>query len=374
VSTSAVPDAHGAPAQLPLRRLGFVPAFDGVRAIAVLLVVSFHAQILDPGLYGRFTPRGGSLGVDIFFVLSGFLITALLLREDSVMGRVRLGAFYQRRALRLLPALVLLVLASIAYAVIDNIPADLERSSVLSVLFYYANWKIAYADSFPVIAPGLAHVWSLSVEEQFYIVWPVAMMLLLGVRRRLSVVLGVIVAAILAIVVARAVLFQDTPPARLYFRTDMRADSLLVGALAAQLWVRGLVPRRPLRAAAWVAFAVVLWFVLFTGYRDRMLFYGGFTVFACAVAIILLAIVDDAWGPDRVLRVGWLCAIGMVSYGIYLWHYFVFTVLAEHSAGWPAQARVVVGLGITAAITVFSWFVVERRFLRLKDRHRARRQ
>jgi peptidoglycan/LPS O-acetylase OafA/YrhL len=372
--TAEVPAAQGArpaaePTLTPARRqLGFVPAFNGVRAVAVLLVVSFHMRMLDPWLYGRVVPRGGSLGVDIFFVLSGFLITALLLREQARNGSVRFRGFYRRRALRLLPALAFLLLAQICFAYADNVRASLERSSLLSAIFYYANWKIAYAHSIEIIAPGLAHLWSLSVEEQFYIVWPLVLVVFLGVQRRLSTVLAVMVGAIIAVCVLRAHLLQTTAPGRLYFRTDMRADSLLMGALAAQLWTHRKVPRKFLQPAAWLALVVVMVFVVFVGYESRFMFYGGFTLFALAVAVVLLAIVETSWLPNRALSVRWLCAIGIVSYGLYLWHYFIFAVLADHTDSLPTAARISAGLALTAAATTASWFLVERRFLRLKRR------
>ena len=355
------------------RRLSFVPAFDGVRAVAVLLVVSAHLRLIAGPAYRRWQPKGGQLGVDIFFVLSGFLITALLLREEWATGAVRFGAFYIRRALRLLPAVLVFVAVYLVYAAIDHVVGSLTRSSVVSVVFYYANWKIVTAHAFPPIAPGLAHVWSLSIEEQFYLAWPALVVLLLGLRRRLAFVVFIMTGAIVAIVITRSLLLQHTPPGVLYFRTDMRADSLLVGALAAQLWVRARTPTRGLVPAAWVS----LGFLAFCAWRlpvqSRFLSYGGYTLIAIAVAVILVTTLDSEWWVTHLLENRPLRAIGRVSYGIYLWHYFVFYVLSRHSRTWNPVGRVIIGLALTTFMVVLSWYVVERPSLRLKTRLAAAR-
>jgi peptidoglycan/LPS O-acetylase OafA/YrhL len=349
-----------------VRRLSFVPAFDGVRGFAVLCVVALHVRLVDPGL--DWLPDGGGLGVDIFFVLSGFLITALLLREQDASGRVSFGGFYTRRALRLLPALVVLLAAQLVYAISVNTPPAIERSSLLAVLFYYWNWKIIV--SFPAIAPGLAHLWSLSVEEQFYLLWPAVVVCFLGVRRRLSTVVIVIGVAMAAVVIARIVIARHTLEAVTYYRTDLRADALLAGALAAHVWVRTTLPRRFLVPAAWLSLLFVVGCIVGTSHESKFLFNGGFTVFAFAVAIMLLAILDTRWPVRQVLSNRPLRAVGRVSYGLYLWHWFIFVVVARSLDDWPPLMRLVVALSASALATVGSWYLVERPFLRMKRRAR----
>ncbi len=358
--------------ELPVpRRLSFVPGFDGVRALAVLLVVSAHLRLIAGPVYDRWQPKGGQVGVDIFFVLSGFLITGLLLREQWSAGAVRFGAFYGRRALRLLPALLLFVAVYLVYAQVDHVSWPLTRSSVLSVVFYYANWKIVTADAFPFIAPGLAHVWSLSIEEQFYLAWPLLLVVLMGMRRRLSTALVIMTSAVAVVVVVRALLLQHTAPGILYFRTDMRADSLLVGAIAAQLWVRCRFRTGALVPAAWIALGFVAFCALRLPVDNRFLYYGGNTLIAIAVAVMLLAVLETQWSAKRVLQNRALRAIGKVSYGIYLWHYFVFYVLSRHTRSWNPGGRVIVGVALTTVAVLFSWYVVERPSLKLKRRLEA---
>jgi peptidoglycan/LPS O-acetylase OafA/YrhL len=390
-----------------LRQFGFIPALDGLRGIAVLLVVAVHfRRIIDPRTTGwifrpalaryfqsngglahdgwllidkpnksviaQIVPMGGFLGVDIFFVLSGFLITSLLLREQLSTGRVRFGGFYSRRALRLLPALFAFVIAHVIYASTLHVPTGIERSSIISVLLYYFNWHLI--DSFPVVPVALTHLWSLSIEEQFYWVWPLAVVLLLGARRRLSTVVLMLVGSILAVAIWRAFLLRHAEPASIYLRTDARADALLVGALLAHLWVRGIVPpKRFLVVAAWisVAFMTVCLYTLTS--TSGFLYYGGFTIIALAVGAIMFATLETDWHANKVLHLRPLRAVGRVAYGLYLWHPLGFAIATQHMRTASAGARIFVGLALPTAFTLISWYVVERPFLKLKDRMELRR-
>ncbi len=170
------------------RVLRKIDALDGFRGLAVLLIIVHHLPVAVPYLFHRLT-KGGGFGVDAFFVLSGFLITAILLREQNSGGRVRFGAFYRRRALRLLPALVVFLIFYVFYEAVTNLPKHHEPSSALSILFYYSNtWLHRTPQS-----PGLGQMWSLAVEEQFYFLWPLCFALFFGLRRRFSVTVALMV-------------------------------------------------------------------------------------------------------------------------------------------------------------------------------------
>jgi peptidoglycan/LPS O-acetylase OafA/YrhL len=363
-------DAEGGEGRF--RRLGQVPALDGLRAVAVLLVVFSHTPLLTgPGFTGigpiDRLAKGGFLGVDVFFVLSGFLITALLLREQADNGRVGFWAFYQRRALRLLPALVLLLLAHAIYAEATGLSRDHELKSIGAALVYLYNW-LPLVD-FDAPAQGLGHLWSLAIEEQFYLLWPAVLILFLGVRRNANLVLAVIVAAIAAIGLHRIFVWESADSWIFPFvRTDTRADSLLVGALLAAMWVRYRTPNRGLAPAAWIATAVVAVSILFADPERPFVYRGGFTAVAFAVAVVVLAVVDGRWIGTRVLSFGPLRLIGRVSYGLYLWHLAVFFAVARYTPDWPTPARIVFAFGLTALFTALSWHFVEQPALRLKHR------
>ncbi len=248
------PGAHTAPRGRPIS-FGFVPALDGLRAIAVFGVMLYHGGA--PGV------GGGFLGVNVFFVLSGFLITSLLLGEWTTRLTIRLGEFWARRARRLLPALLVLLVGVAIYAKVFASPGQFSnlRLDTLSSLFYVANWHFIFAGAnyFDLTAQPspLAHMWSLAIEEQFYIVWPpvVLVLLRLGAKlrpsRRLWPVLGVAVLGALASALEMRFLFlHGASVTRLYEGTDTRSQDILVGAvlaIALAMWARArhALPARP---------------------------------------------------------------------------------------------------------------------------------
>ena len=352
----------------PIRRLGRVPGFDGVRAIAVLLVIWSHIGILH-AIPGGFKPKGGFLGVDVFFVLSGFLITALLLGEQGVAGRVRFAAFYRRRALRLLPVIFAFLTAHVVFTqYVLHTPAKVERESIPAAVLFFTNWRAVYSQ-LPV---AFGHLWSLAVEEQFYIVWPFVMTLL-SARARLRTVMAVLGSALLGVALLRAWMWQgDTSNARLLLGTDTHSDGIIAGALLAHLWVRQRVPRRGVRLAASCGAVFVLSSTFLLDSTSPFLYLGGFTLIAACVAAVLLAVVDTAWAGVRLLELAPLRAIGRVSYGLYMWHPLVFWWVWHETWSWGKSPRLLTALLLTATVTAVSWFAIEQPFLRWKDRLEAR--
>jgi peptidoglycan/LPS O-acetylase OafA/YrhL len=349
-----------------VRALGHVPELDGIRGIAILLVVAHHTHaVLAPS--AGWLPNGGFLGVDVFFVLSGFLITSLLLGEHAANGRLRLWRFYGRRALRLLPALFTLLGAYLVYAYITDYPAGPVRSGVLSIAFYYSNWRTAYTLKG---APGLGGLWSLAVEEQFYLVWPFVVLALLWIRRR--VIIGAtIAAAIMAVLVHRAQLYEVHSWLVPYIRTDTRADGLLVGALCAVLWSARKVPRRGVATAATLGASLVGICVFRLNFTDSILYRGGFTLVAVAVGAVILAAIESPWFARPALRWPVLRVAGRVSYGLYLWHIAIFFAVARYGTTWGPWLRVLVAYPLVAIAVALSWRCVERPSLAMKDRRAA---
>lgn len=330
----------------------------------MLVVVAFHSfGLLTP--FGKQYVPGGFLGVDLFFVLSGFLITALLLGEHAARGRISFASFYRRRALRLLPALVMLLAAHFMYSLIVDFPTKIEAQTAGAALFYILNWWVVLGNR---INADLGHLWSLSMEEQFYLVWPLVVLLLLSFRRRFSTVVLILLGLIVALIVHRVVLWHGgTPGLFLRVRTDTRADGLLIGALGAVLWTRGKVPRRGLAVAATVS-SVFLVYCVFTPHSYDVYLAGGFTAVALACAIVVLAVMESGWFGAAVLGLAVLRAVGRVSYGLYLWHMPVMWAVARATAGVPVIAKFAITLGLIGMITCASWYVIERPFLRWKDR------
>ncbi len=350
------------------RTFHHVPGLDGVRAIAVLLVIGFHYG----SLWGRERPGGllpgGFLGVDIFFVLSGFLITSLLVGEKAKVGRVNLPKFYARRALRLFPALAFILVAHFLYTlwIGDSVASEVKR--ILAVVFYVSNFAQTYFLP-EMLKSGLSFTWSLAIEEQFYLVWPAV--LIFGILRYCksrNAVLGVIGAAVIASALLRFVVWNwggEYPEA--YMRPDCRADGLLIGAFCAFVWRWGLVPRRFLNEAALFCTAALVATALAVENGPGMFNYGFFLV-SVATGVIILAVAENKTILLPILEWAPLRTVGKVSYGLYLWHVLGLRI-ADHA--FPSLTRVplaLVGLVImTVAVTV-SWHLVEQPFLRLKSR------
>ncbi|HET6952328.1 MAG TPA: acyltransferase family protein [Acidimicrobiales bacterium] len=386
------PARPAAPAGPAGPRLAHEPALDGLRGLAVAAVVAFHL--------GHLT--GGFLGVDLFFVLSGYLITSLLLVEHGGGGRIDLGRFWSRRARRLLPALFLL-LVGVAVLIFRFTPAGERpglRGDALSTLGYVANWhalfdKLGYWDMFAQPSP-LDHMWSLAIEEQFYLVWPLVVVGLLALARRRSrpgtrsglgarTVAGVALAGAAASFVVLAVTFVPDDTNRAYFATDSRVGPTLLGAALAAVTVsrrrrgagtagavgdgvppvtggRGPTRTTPARLAAGTAalVALVVGFVVVDGTASAY-YRGGLVAFALA-AVVLIHLVTGGRGGVLARLLAWrpLAALGVISYGVYLWHWPAIVYLVPARAridGWALDA---LRVAVTLACAVVSYLAVER--------------
>jgi peptidoglycan/LPS O-acetylase OafA/YrhL/lysophospholipase L1-like esterase len=345
-----------------------MPALDGVRGAAVLAVVAYH----DGTTGGAASLTGGYLGVDLFFTLSGFLITSLLLREWADRGRVSLGSFWSRRARRLLPAVLVLLAAISGWALLfaaDRI-VDRVRDQALAALLYVANWEMIRADvpyaAGTIDRSPLQHMWSLAIEEQFYVVWPLLVVGLLWWRKgSLDVLLGVTVTLAVASAAWMAAVYEPGDD-RAYFGSDTRAASILVGAALAIVvarWghVRDRAGRVAVEVAGFVGVAVlaVAWWSL--EQRAEGLYRGGMLTCALAAAAVIAAIAHPEAGPlGRVLALPVLRFFGIVSYGLYLWHWPVFVWMTEDSTPLSGWSLSIARYAVTLAITLVSYRIVEQ--------------
>jgi peptidoglycan/LPS O-acetylase OafA/YrhL len=349
------------------------PGLDGLRALAVAAVFAYH---LDAGW-----ARGGYLGVDTFFVLSGFLITTLLLVEWNGSGTVSLAAFWARRARRLLPALFLVLLAVAAYAAWEARPEQLGdlRADMFSTLFYGANWRFinsgqSYFSLFSDASP-LRHAWSLAIEEQFYLVWPLVTFICLRLARGRHFLLGAVcVVGTIASAITMARLYDSVDPSRAYYGTDGRAQLLLIGALLAIVLVR----YRPQRTSAvatthvlgLVGVVYVLWAFSNVGDTAPWMYRGGYALFAVAVAALITSVVQPQRTPwQRALTLAPVVWIGRISYGIYLWHWPVIVILSPARTGLDGAQLTLVRVGATLGLSTASYYLIElpvreRRFFR----------
>lgn len=339
--------------------VGYRPALNGIRGVAILAVLGLHAF--------RFPNKGG-LGVDLFFVLSGFLITALLLDERRTTGTISLRAFYRRRALRLLPALAVM-LAVYAAATALFAPERLSRTLVVIGLAggYASNFAAAFDPG--MVPHGLGHMWSLAQEEQFYLLWPLLLILLL--RRWPRAIIPVLVTLICASMLERTLMSVfSVSHFRIEFGPDTRADPILIGCLCGVLYATGRLPKslrdpRARRRSGIRCFALVVcsFFILPIPWVGPSL-----TLFAAAAGVLVLVAATDDTGIARMLAWSPLEYLGRISYSVYLWH---APMLAATGTLLAARGYVVSALVAAASIIVAagSHHLVEQPL-----RHRPRRR
>ncbi len=345
-----------------------VRAFDGLRGLAIAAVLLFHAQIS--------WARGGFLGVSAFFTLSGYLITSLLLDEHARSRTVSLRTFWSRRARRLLPAAYLAIAGVLVYgatvATTDQVRS--LRGDVVSALAYVANWHFyftgqSYEKLFTAPSPVL-HFWSLSIEEQFYIVFPVVLLgALRFTRGRRRVLVGLFAAAITLSVVESIVLFSISGESRVYYGTDTRAAELLVGGLLAVLLHGRALPRttKEMRIASvaigGAALAVILYWWATVNQTASWLYHGGFALHAVLVAIVITAVRVE--GPfARAIAAHPIEWLGRLSYGIYLFHWPIYLWLTPARTGLATAPLLALRLAVTLPCAVFSYFLLEQPILR----------
>jgi peptidoglycan/LPS O-acetylase OafA/YrhL len=368
--------------------LGYMPFLDGLRGIAIILVLWYHAG----GLF-----RGGFLGVDIFFVLSGFLITSLLIKEYLENKRLFLGRFFMRRALRLIPPLVVLLAVWGTVSILTGDDPQRTMRDIAIVFFYGGNWARAWDLG---LAHSLGHTWSLSIEEQFYILWPVLFILLMRLGCSLRMLLALTMAAALATTALGAWWYHQAialveqaqlhPKARelvlgrvtmrLYNGLDTHSSGLLIGCALAcfmshwRAWMQRHA--KPLTTASLIAAGVVVIAAFSVKWSEFYMFAGGFLLFALATATVMLGVCATETNPIRkVLQFSWLVKLGRLSYALYLWHYPVYHVIdifldaTQSPVRWPV--KLIVGGSISLLITIISYRYIEMPILTLKTQFQA---
>jgi peptidoglycan/LPS O-acetylase OafA/YrhL len=334
-------------------------ALDGVRGLAIAIVFVHHVVVRDR------SPLidGGWVGVDLFFVLSGFLITT------SMIQRPELGGFLRRRVWRIAPAMAVFLAAYVLWSMGAD-DAGQRYEWAFAAATQWANVQGAIG---PPFSPHIGHLWSLSAEAQFYVVWGVALWWLLrrGVAR--SVVVGAVVALFAASWVERIVLWRDGDLwNRLYLGPDTRAAALLVGCVLGLAYAWGQLPRRLLAVLVVPALAFGVWFVVELSFLDGRTYEWGLGLIALAWGVLVASAAAGPPAPLRVLlELAPLAWVGRISYSLYLWHLPVIAEVASHRPDDPLGVAVL-ALPITLVIATASYVLVERPLLSSAGRARLR--
>ncbi len=375
--------------QANISRVPYLPGLDGIRALAVVSVMIYHAN--SDWL------KGGFLGVEVFFVISGYLITLLLISEKEQTNHVDMKHFWIRRARRLLPALfVMLFLLTIWTALFERSTLGKLRGDVIAALGYGSNWYQVYTGQGYSAANDFAplrHLWSLAVEEQFYLIWPIVMAVLLRMgSRRVADLSRWLFGIALAITILLALLFHQgpigtpnvTPGAYwhifgrdiakadfLYLSTFSRAGGLLLGSAFAMIWRPLALMRGPMRKrgplldglglAGLATLGLLMWSIGYidSGGADPLLFRGGFFVTAIATLAVIAAVTHPRTITGRALSIPVLVWIGLRSYGLYLYHWPVYQLM-RHIAGKHMKFHeFMIAMAITLVITELSYRYIE---------------
>ncbi len=353
----------------PPDRLRYLPALDGLRAVAVLGVLLYHADV-------SWMP-GGFLGVDVFFVLSGYLITTLLLEASARMGRPDLKRFYIRRARRLLPAMLAVLIGStVLVLTIAPDEAGNQQRDLPAALTYVTNWVYVFTDQSYFEATGrppmLQHLWSLAVEEQFYLIWPWVFIFAwrLGGTARVRRFAG-IGALVSTMWMALLSVMHGYPtaadPSRAYFGTDAHAMGILTGAALATLWIPRLArtdilpgARRVVDASGVLTLLLVLVVFWQTSFDSWLLYRGGFLALSVLVAALIVAVTHPASRVGLLLGTAPLRYLGTRSYGIYLWHWPIFLVTRPGlDVPLTGFANLMLRLGLTIGVAELSYRYLE---------------
>ncbi|MEZ5425865.1 MAG: acyltransferase [Pyrinomonadaceae bacterium] len=352
----------------------YVPSLDGLRAVAVLMVVFFHAILVFPAFQTGFS--GGFLGVDVFFVLSGFLITSILLKEFDKTQNINLPNFYLRRFLRLMPAywFHLAVLFFLGRFLFSSSEVELLNShqNFLYAFFYLTNWQRALNGS--EITGLLSHTWSLAIEEQFYLVWAGCLLLMLrrfGRKTIVSITGGLIIVTAFF----RAIQYQGEGSVDfLYNAFNSRMDALLIGCLVGQFLSWWKLPERFLNSRGFdlaalisVLVSVSVFFNLPASYKTPLLYQGGLTIFAVSVGFLLIWLIKRPKNRiHKLLETSPFIWVGKTSYGLYLWHSAAIAFV--QFSPFPPVFKLISALILAGSITAVSYFAIELPFLKLKEK------
>ena len=352
-----------------------IDSLDGFRAIAITAVLGFHAPVMWPEIPWTIDPmrKGGFIGVDMFFVLSGFLITSLLIKEHSETGTVNFKKFFLRRSARLIPPLLLCIVVSLGLTIHFEEDLRIFLSTATLSIFYVFNWGVVFGLKRSL---QIGHLWSLSLEEQFYSAIAIVVFLYRRLTKIFSLQKFVVITSLLIIswsIIAKIYILRTGDLSAnwvsLYFRTDLRADTFFIGSLAAVYRQNhSSKPAKLVGATFLPSVFVLVTYMISANTDDSFNYRGGLTIVAIASAFVILAASYPGTIAERFLSLRPLKSIGLLSYSIYLIHMPVFDALSPNNASMKFVLRLPIALIAILFYSVLSYFLLERPLTKLRRR------
>ncbi|WP_317891280.1 acyltransferase family protein [Paenibacillus oceani] len=338
----------------------YMPGLDGLRALSVLAVIAYHMNV-------SWAP-GGLLGVAVFFTLSGYLITDQLVAQWQTTKRIDFAGFWMRRIRRLMPAMfVMLAVVGAWLLLFDRGRLASLQGDFVSVALYFNNWwlifhQVSYFESFGPPSP-LGHLWSIAIEEQFYLIWPILLLVLLRVTKQRGKLMIFILLGAAASTIAMAMIYvPGSDPSRVYYGTDTRAFALLIGAALAVAW-----PSRSLSAAVsdksrlvldilgGAGLLAIVWLIWKTNEYDSLLYHGGLALFSVLTAVVTAVLAHPASRVAKVMGSKPLRWIGVRSYSLYLWHFPVMILMSPSGSADDAHAgRAIAQIALSLLLAALS--------------------
>ena len=359
----------------PTGRFQRIDSLDGFRAIAIIAVIGSHASALLPGIPWLIDPvrDGGFIGVDMFLVLSGFLITGLLIKEHESSGSVNLWKFFLRRGTRLIPPLLLCLVVSLVLAIRIEEDIRIFLMTAVSAVFYVANWTVVMNLK---RSPELGHLWSLSLEEQFYSVIAIFVYLYRRLDHIISLQRFLVFISLLIIswsVFAKIYILRTGDVSanwgNLYFRTDLRADAFFIGSLTAVFRQNQLTKPTKLIRATFIPSMFWLATYMISANLDYAFNYrGGLTIVAIASAFVILAASYPETLADKLLSSRALKSLGLISYSVYLIHVPVFNALSPNNSSMSHLSRVLIAFFVILIYSVASYLFLEKPLAKVRRR------
>lgn len=352
------------PPNVVRKSLMFSPGLEGLRGFALIIVMVIHTGLFIVTEWGSWLVPGGAIVMSLFFTMSGFLITALLLMEYDRRGGINIPRFLWKRGRRILPPILLMLAAHWLFVLFYNRPVGLEWRQDIWVVTLLLNNKYAIHGQDPFIGADIKVLWSVAVEGQFYVFWPFLFIALKKFARSTKRITVCLIALIALFTAIRTIEYHHWRIwSAVYYRTEARLDAFFIGALFAFLWYNDLLPMKVIRRFAWIAWAVFIPSLWILRLGDGFFYSWGMLVYNLLAAVIVVSCMDQEFTPTRLLATRFMRFAGRVSYTFYVVHFQIFFWVVLERGYLPPIQRVALAWGGALILGLLCYWIAERPFL-----------